>query len=90
MASKKYGSLYTGVSIDLLKRVYEHRSEIHGDGFTNKYDCKLIVYYEILGDINGAIKREKQIKAGSGNKKLRLIDAMNPDWHDLYSQIIRY
>src|SRR4051812_47734739 len=86
MANKRNGTLYTGVTSDLVKRVWQHRSGV-GDGFTSRYGCKLLVWYEVGGDMEGAIYREKQIKAGSRAKKLLLIEAMNPDWRDLWDDI---
>jgi putative endonuclease len=87
MASKQNGTLYTGVTSALPQRVYEHKEGIRG-GFTEKYDCKTLVYYELFGDMENAILREKQIKAGSRKKKLALITKMNPEWRDLYEGIV--
>ena len=76
MANKRNGTLYVGVTSDLLKRVYQHKyAKI--DGFTKRYGCKLFVYYEQHEDMNSAIVREKQIKGGSRKKKLALIESMN-------------
>ena len=75
--------LYTGVTSDLLKRVWQHKEGVV-DGFSKHYNVKKLVYYEACDDITGAIAREKQIKGGSRQKKLELIRAMNPDWRDLY------
>ena len=86
MANKRNGTLYTGVTSDLVKRVWQHRSGV-GDGFTKRYGCKLLVWYEIGGDMEHAIWREKQIKAGSRPKKLALIEGLNPDWRDLWDDI---
>ncbi|MGC1181604.1 GIY-YIG nuclease family protein [Legionella sp.] len=77
MASKRNGTLYTGVTSDLIKRVYQHKHE-ESDGFTKKYNCKLLVYYEQTEDMLSAIEREKQIKAGSRKKKLAMIESINP------------
>ena len=74
--------LYTGVTSNLHRRIYEHRSKLI-PGFTQKYNCIKLVYYEVHEDIESAIAREKQIKAGSREKKLALIRAMNPSWKDL-------
>jgi len=73
MANKRNGTRYTGVTSALIKRVYEHK---HADfpGFTKKYDCKTLVYYELTEEMIGAILREKQLKAGSRKKKLALIE----------------
>ena len=86
LASKKNGTIYTGVTSDLIKRVYQHKSGLI-KGFTEKYNVKLLVYYEIHGDIREAIKREKNIKAWKRKWKLELIEKMNPQWLDLYESI---
>jgi len=78
--------LYTGITNDLKRRVSEHKTSLT-DGFTKKYKINKLVYYEAGGDVSGAIFREKQIKAGSRQKKLDLIDAFNPEWKDLYDEI---
>jgi putative endonuclease len=86
MTNKNNSVLYTGVTNDLKRRVYEHKNKLV-DGFTKKYDIDKLVFYEIYNDINNAIFREKQIKGGSRAKKIKLIEAMNNKWHDLYDQI---
>ena len=86
MASRRNGTLYTGVTSDLVQRVWQHKEGTIG--FTARYGCKLLVWYEIHEEMVPAIAREKQIKAGSRRKKLALIEAMNPDWADLYESII--
>jgi len=78
--------LYTGVTGDLKARVYQHREKLLG-GFTKRYKVSKLVYYEAGGDASGAIAREKQIKAGSRQKKVDLINSMNPEWQDLYEQL---
>lgn len=85
--SKKYGTLYTGVTSDLIKRIYEHKNKLV-DGFTKKYSVDKLGYYEVFEDIKLAIQREKQIKAGSRQKKINLIESVNPDWKDLYYTIL--
>jgi len=75
--------LYTGVTNDLARRVYEHRDKLV-DGFTSRYNVSKLVYYEVSEDVGNAIAREKQIKAGSRAKKIALIQSMNPEWNDLY------
>jgi putative endonuclease len=80
--NKRNGTLYTGVTSDLKKRVYEHKNKVH-DGFTSKYDVNKLGYYEEYNDIKNAIEREKQIKAGSRKKKITLIESMNAGWKDL-------
>ena len=86
MASKRNGTLYTGVTSNLARRVREHREGLT-PGFTTRYGCNKLVYYEHYDRIVDAIAREKQIKGGSRAKKLALIDAMNPDWQDLYESL---
>ena len=86
MASRRNGTLYTGVTSDLLQRVWQHRQGIT-DGFTKRYSCKLLVWFELHDVMYDAIAREKQIKGGSRARKLALIEAANPDWDDLYPEI---
>jgi putative endonuclease len=87
--TNKYNSvLYTGVTSDLKQRVYEHKQGI-GSKFTSKYNANKLVYYEISEDVYIAIDREKQIKAGSRQKKIDLINIMNPEWNDLYLVMVR-
>jgi predicted GIY-YIG superfamily endonuclease len=86
MASRRNGTLYTGVTSDLPQRAGQHR-EGAVPGFTQRYGCKSLVWYEIAPDMIAAIGREKQIKAGSRARKLELIEALNPDWADLYEDI---
>ena len=83
MASGRNGTLYVGVTADLSRRVFEHREGVQ-DGFTKRYGCKRLVWYERYDLIVDAILREKQIKAGSRRAKLDLIEALNPSWDDLY------
>ncbi len=78
--------LYTGITNDLKRRVYEHRNKVV-PGFTAKYNVKKLVYYEVYDDPQYAIAREKQIKSGSRKKKLDLISSFNPDWRDLWWEI---
>ena len=87
MASRRSGTLYTGVTSDLVKRVWQHREGL-GDGFSKRYGCKLLVWFELADSMDAAITREKQLKGGSRAKKLALIEAMNPDWEDLFEQIV--
>jgi putative endonuclease len=75
--------IYTGVTSDLKRRVYEHKEKFV-KGFTKRYNIDKLVYYEVCGDVIAAISREKQIKAGSRSKKISLIESMNKDWRDLY------
>ena len=87
VASGRNGTLYTGVTSDLPRRAYEHR-EGQVDGFSQKYGCKNLVWYEPHATMTAAIAREKQIKAGNRAKKLQLIESLNPDWADLYDSLI--
>jgi len=87
MASKRNGTLYTGVTSDLVKRVWQHKSG-EMPGFTSKYKVNQLVYYEIHTDLREAIKREKNIQAWKRNWKLQLIEQNNPNWSDLYNTII--
>ncbi len=87
MTNKRNGTLYTGVTSNLIKRVYQHK-EVQLDGFTKCYNCKKLVYYEQYEDMLTAIEREKQIKGGSRKKKLALIESINPDWRDLYNDLL--
>jgi putative endonuclease len=79
-------ALYTGVTNDLVRRTYEHKNNFV-DGFTRRYSVHKLVYYECGEDVLAAIEREKQIKNWMRKKKLALINAFNPDWHDLYEEI---
>ena len=88
MASKQNGTLYTGVTNDLAKRVWEHKNNCITSSFTSKYNVKMLVYYEHTNDIYSAVSREKQIKAGSRKKKIELIESFNPQWKDLYNDIL--
>jgi putative endonuclease len=83
LSSGKYGTLYTGVTSDLIKRVYEHKESLV-DGFTKKYKVYQLVYYETHDDIHEAILREKQIKKWNRDWKINLIEKDNPHWIDLY------
>lgn len=79
--------LYTGVTNDLIRRLYEHKNHLL-KGFTAKYNVTKLVFYEAAESIEAAINREKQTKAGSRQKKIDLINSMNPEWVDLYQKII--
>lgn len=83
MASKPNGTLYIGVTSDLLKRVWEHRDGV-ADGFTRRYGCKTLVWFEVHDRIEEAIRREKQMKEWRRAWKIRQIVDMNPDWTDLF------
>ncbi len=87
LTNKHNNVLYTGVTNDLIRRVYEHKNKMM-TGFTKKYNVNRLVYYEVCSEIIVAIEREKQIKGWSRKKKHTLIDEMNPQWNDLYPAII--
>ena len=87
MTNKNNTVLYTGVTSKLVKRVSEHKEHFFPGSFTARYNCTKLVYYEEFEDIQTAIAREKQIKAGSRKDKLTLIYSMNPKWEDLYYAI---
>ncbi len=86
MTNKYHTVLYTGVTDDLLRRVSEHRTKV-GSGFTSRYNVNKLVYFEAFEDVNAAITREKQIKGGSRQKKVDLINTMNSEWRDLYDDL---
>ena len=87
MTNFKNTVLYTGVTNDLVRRAYEHKNKMV-EGFTKKYNINKLIYYETTENIDSAILREKQIKAGSRQKKLDLINKFNSDRKDLYNQIV--
>lgn len=80
--TNKSRTLYTGVTNNLMRRVYEHKNKLI-EGFTKKYNIQFLVYYEAGSDINSAIAREKEIKGWLRKKKIALIDSINPQWKDL-------
>ena len=87
LASKRNGTLYIGVTSNLIKRIYEHKNNLI-EGFTKKYNIHNLVYYEITEDVNSAITREKQLKIWKRNWKIELIEKNNPKWKDLYFELI--
>ncbi len=86
MASAKNGTLYTGVTSDIGRRAWEHRNGMI-DGFTKKYDVKLLVWFEAFEDVHAAIHRETLLKKWKRRWKIELIEKTNPDWHDLYETL---
>jgi len=86
MASQRNGTLYTGVTSDLPKRVWEHRNGVV-EGFTKKYGCKLLVWYQAYDSLESARQRELQMKEWKRAWKVREIEGLNPDWEDLYDRI---
>ena len=87
MASRRNGTLYIGVTNDLIRRVYEHKNNVV-EGFTDQYRVHKLVYWEQLEDIESAIGREKQLKHWKRQWKLTLIEEYNAGWHDLYEQLL--
>ena len=87
VASRRNGTLYTGVTSNLPKRAFEHREGLVS-GFSKKHACKILVWCELHDTMIEAIAREKQIKAGSRAKKLALIEGLNPQWKDLFDSLI--
>lgn len=86
LASKKKGTLYIGVTNDLVKRIYQHKEGL-SESFTKEYDVKTLVHFEIFEDIENAISREKQLKQWRREWKIGLIEENNPTWRNLYSDI---
>ncbi|MBE7186612.1 MAG: GIY-YIG nuclease family protein [Methylobacterium mesophilicum] len=86
MASKRNGTIYAGVTSDLIRRVTEHRTGAV-EGFSRRYGCKTLVWFDMADTMEAAIGREKQIKAGSRARNIALIEAANPQWRDLYPTI---
>lgn len=87
MTNKNHTTLYTGVTSNLPKRVQQHKESYYSQSFTSRYNLYILVYWESFREIGDAIFREKQIKAGSRQKKLDLINNINPDWKDLTDDI---
>ena len=81
-------TIYTGVTNDLVRRIYEHKNHLDKGSFTDKYDVTKLVYYEIASDIRAAIEREKQIKGWNRARKNKLVQSKNPKWEDLYENIL--
>jgi putative endonuclease len=88
LTNKRNGTLYIGVTSDLVRRVHEHKKGLI-DGFTKRYGTKMLVYYEATESVTAAITREKQLKKWNRKWKLKLIEEFNPEWKDLYGEIIR-
>ena len=87
--TNKYGTvLYTGVTNDLIRRVYEHKNHLDKNSFTARYKVTKLVYFEQTTDVRAALEREKQIKSWSRDRKTSLIFEMNPRWVDLYNQLL--
>lgn len=87
MANKKNGVLYVGVTNNLLRRIFEHKNGLV-EGFTKKYNVKMLVYFEVHNDIHQAITREKRLKCWNRQWKINLIEQDNPEWKDLYNDLL--
>ena len=87
LASKRYGTLYIGVTTNLIKRIYEHKNNLV-EGFTKKYGVHNLVYHETTDDIDSALRRERQLKKWKRGWKIELIEKENPEWRDLYFERI--
>ena len=85
MTNKHHNVLYTGCTVDLVRRVAEHKSHYYKGSFTDRYNCEYCVYYEEFSDYNAAIRRENQIKNMKRSEKLALINGRNPEWKELVS-----
>jgi len=90
MTNKRNGTLYTGVTGDLKKRVWQHRNSVFPDSFATKYKCYILVYYQGYTRIEEAIGHEKRIKGGSRIAKLKLIEEKNPQWNDLWEEVEKW
>ena len=88
LTNKHHTVLYTGVTNDLLRRVYEHKNHLIKDSFTAKYKVTKLVYFEDTSDVRAALERERQIKSWSRDRKTDLIFQMNPHWVDLYDRLL--
>ena len=88
LSNNTHTTIYTGVTNDLVRRVYEHQHEMDDKSFTAKYSIHRLVYYEATSDVRSAIEREKQIKGWNRARKHKLVESMNPDWRDLYESIL--
>jgi len=89
ITNKNNAVLYTGVTSNLIQRIYKHKNKTYDNSFTKRYNIDKLVYYEIFEDIELAISREKQIKDGNRARKEKLINNINPNWNDLYFEITK-
>ena len=87
VTNKNNRVLYTGVTSELKERIYRHKIKYYPNSFSSRYNCEKLVYFEEVGRMDEAIKREKQIKAGNRARKIKLIESVNPEWRDLYDEI---
>jgi len=89
MTNKLNTVLYTGVTSDIIVRVYQHKNKIYPNSFTAKYNCNKLVYYQFYPHIEEAIAAEKAIQGGNRKNKINLINALNPEWNDLYDDLLK-
>jgi len=87
ITNKEHSVLYTGVTSDIIARIHDHKNKIYPNSFSAKYNCNKLVYYYFYSHIEEAIAAEKQIKSGSRQSKIGLINALNPEWIDLYDDL---
>ena len=88
LTNKHNTVLYTGVTNDLVRRVYEHKNHLDKKSFTSRYNVEKLVFYEQTNNVESAIQREKQIKSWNRNRKIKLLEEMNPQWEDLYKSLL--
>ena len=87
ITNKNHTVIYTGVTSALRKRIWEHKNKMYPHSFSARYNVEILVYYEAFFDIGEAIEREKQIKGGSRQKKIEMINSFNPEWTDLFEDL---
>ena len=88
LSNKNKNVIYTGVTNDLVRRVYEHKNHLDKGSFTSRYNVENLVYYEVTSNVEAAIEREKQIKGWNRKRKNKLIESKNPNWDDLYENLL--
>jgi putative endonuclease len=88
ITNKEHSVLYTGVTSDLRTRIYQHKNKTYANSFTSKYNCNKLVYYYFYHHVEEAIAAEKLIKGGNKKAKIELINGLNPEWRDLYDDVI--
>ena len=88
MVNENNHVIYVGITNDLVRRVYEHKNHLDKGSFTDRYNVEKLVYFEITSDVNSAISREKQIKGWNRNRKNKLVERINPNWDDIYNDIL--
>ena len=88
MTNANKSVLYTGITNDLIRRVYEHKQHLDKGSFTDRYNVEILLYYESTSDVKAAIEREKQIKGWNRKRKEKIITSKNPNWEDIYERIL--